>query len=474
MEEIPNMLSVSDVAKQLKVSEQHIRTLLRKGDLQAEMVGKQWIIKPEAVDKYIKDFNVVIEPDDRPNKTGKLPEIIALSFFSGAMGLDIGLAKGGIEPILACEVDKFCRMTIAANKPDIGLIGDINNYTAEEILKYAGVPEGRKVDVIVGGPPCQAFSSAGARRGLDDDRGNVFLTFIDRIVDIQPTYAVIENVRGLLSSSFPYSDDMTLEECVDAGVEPIKGGALLHILRRLREAGYSVSFELYNSANYGAPQIRERVVMIAYKGSEKVGYLAPTHSENGEFGLPTWNTLQSALSVLPENVEHNHIEFPDKRLKYYRMLTEGQNWRNLSDEMQKEAMGKSYYLGGGKTGFLRRLAFDKPSPTLVTHPAMPATDLCHPTEDRPLSVEEYKVIQGFPLDWVICGSILEQYKQIGNAVPIKLGEAIARHIISHMEGKQQEVPAGFRFSRYRNTDEVSWETETRKKLDNEVKQLSLI
>src|SRR5690606_36809040 len=152
----------------------------------------------------------------------------------------------------------------------------------DKILEYAGVPEGRKVDVIVGGPPCQAFSCSGARRGLDDERGNVFLTFVDRIVEIQPTYAIIENVRGLLSSEFPYSDELTLKECVDAGIEPIKGGALLHILRRLREAGYSVSFELYNAANFGAPQIRERVVMIAYKGNEKVGYLTPTYSVNGE------------------------------------------------------------------------------------------------------------------------------------------------------------------------------------------------
>ena len=196
------MLTVSDVAKHLKVTEQYVRTLLRKGELQAEMVGKQWIIQPEAVEKYIKDNNIIIEPDDRPNKSGKLPDIIALSFFSGAMGLDIGLSKGGIEPILACEIDKYCRMTIAANKPDIALIGDINQYSADKILEFAGIPKGRKVDVIVGGPPCQAFSSAGKRKGFDDERGNVFLTFIDRIVEIQPTYAVIENVRGILSTPF--------------------------------------------------------------------------------------------------------------------------------------------------------------------------------------------------------------------------------------------------------------------------------
>ena len=467
------MFTVSDVAKQLKVTEQYVRTLIRKGDLKAEMVGKQWIILPEAVSQYLKNSNLTIEPDDRPNKRKKLPDIIALSFFSGAMGLDIGLEKGGIEPILACEIDKYCRMTIAANKPDIALIGDINEYSTDKILEYAGVPKGRKVDVIVGGPPCQAFSSAGKRKGFDDERGNVFLTFIDRIVEIQPTYAVIENVRGILSTPFPYSDNLTLEECVEAGIEPIKGGALLHILRKLREAGYSVSFELYNAANFGAPQIRERVVMICYKGNKKVDYLTPTHSENGEFGLPKWNILRMALNQLPKDTEHHYVNFPDKRLKYFRRLKEGQNWRDLPEDMQKEAMGKSYYLGGGKTGFYRRLSFDEPSPTLVTHPAMPATDLCHPVEDRPLSVEEYRVIQGFPLDWKIYGSILEQYKQIGNAVPIALGEAIAKTIINHMCGIKAKIPKGFRFSRYLNTDEVSWERETRKKLTPKIEQLQI-
>ncbi len=467
------MLAVSDVAKQLKVSEQHIRSILRRGDLEAEMVGKQWIIQPDAVEKYIEDYNIIIEPEDHPNKSDKLPDLIALSFFSGAMGLDIGLSNGGIEPILACEFNKYCRMTINANKPDIALIGDITEYSSDRILEYAGLPYGRKVDIIVGGPPCQAFSSAGNRKGFEDSRGNVFLTFIDRIVEIQPTYAIIENVRGLLSSAFPYSDELTLEECVEAGIKPIKGGALLHILKQLRESGYSVSFELYNAANFGAPQIRERIVMIAYHGDEKVGYLTPTHSENGEYGLPKWKTLQSALNRLPRGVVHNHIDFPDKRLKYYRMLKEGQNWRDLPLDMQKKAMGKSFHLGGGKTGFFRRLAFDKPSPTLVTHPAMPATDLCHPVEDRPLSVEEYKVIQGFPLDWQICGSILEQYKQIGNAVPIRLGEAIANTVIDHMNNKRSKIPAGFRFSRYKNTDETMWEKETRKTLDTCYKQLSL-
>ena len=99
-------------------------------------------------------------------------------------------------------------------------------------------------------------------------------------------------------------------------------------------------------------------------------------------------------------------------------------------------MGSKLKLGGGKTGFYRRLSFNRPSPTLVTDPTMPATDLCHPTEDRPLSVEEYKRIQEFPDDWNICGPLNEQYKQIGNAVPIRLGEAIARTIVADMHGEK--------------------------------------
>jgi len=465
------MLSVNDVARQLKVTDQHIRSVLRRGEIKAEMVGKQWIIQQDAVDKYIKDYNILIEPDDHPRTTTGLPDIVALSFFSGAMGLDIGMEQGGISALLACEFDKACRLTIDKNRPQMALIGDINNYTVNEILKYAGVPRGRKVDVIFGGPPCQAFSSAGNRKGFDDSRGNVFLKYIDLVTEILPTYVVIENVRGLLSSAFPYSNNQNAKDYN----EPIKGGALLYILEKLRTAGYTVAFELYNAANYGAPQIRERVVMIAYHGDDKVPYLSPTHSESDMFNLPKWRTLSEALSHLPNDVEHQHVIFPEARLKYYRMLKEGQYWKHLPPDIQKEAMGASYHLGGGKTGFYRRVSLSRPSPTLVTHPAMPATDLCHPTEDRPLSVQEYKLIQEFPSSWEICGSIIDQYKQIGNAVPIALGKAIATAIIAHMEGENTSKYAGFPYSRYKNTDDVSWEQQIRKTVmssDNS-QQLSL-
>jgi DNA (cytosine-5)-methyltransferase 1 len=464
------MLSVHDVAKQLKFSDQYVRSLLRKGELKAEMVGKQWIIHQEAIRQYIKNYNIHIEPDDHPRRTTECPDITALSFFSGAMGLDIGMEQGGIKALLACEFDKACRLTIDKNRPEMALIGDINNYTADKILEYAGVQKGHKVDVIFGGPPCQAFSSAGTRKGFNDSRGNVFLKYIDIITEILPTYVVIENVRGLLSSAFPYSD----EDTDFVNIAPIKGGALLYIMKKLRTAGYTVAFELYNAANYGAPQIRERVVMISFLGKDKIPYLTPTHSEKGAFGLPFWRTLSTALSYLPEDVEHKYVTFPEERLKYYRMLKEGQYWKHLPLDIQKEAMGASYHLGGGKTGFYRRVSFSKPSPTLVTHPAMPATDLCHPTEDRPLSVQEYRCIQEFPPTWDICGSLIDQYRQIGNAVPIALGKSIAKAILAHMAEKKPPAFLGFPFSRYKYTDDVSWEQETRKQIKSEeMQQISL-
>ncbi len=400
-----------------------------------------------------------------------------LSFFSGAMGLDIGLHNAGFETLLACEIDKASRQTILANNPEIGLIGDIRAYTTEEILEYAGLKSKEDVDLIVGGPPCQAFSSAGKRMGLADDRGNVFLKFIEVIENINPKFAVIENVRGLLSAAYDIDLKPEEEEYLPFELKELKGATMFYVYNRLQAAGYQLSFNLYNSANYGTPQVRERVIIICSRVNERVPYLKPTHSQNGDFGLPEWKTLKHAISNLNgSNTEF--IKFPEKRLKYYRMLKAGQNWRNLSEEMQKEALGKSYHLGGGKTGFFRRLDWDKPSPTLVTHPAMPATDLGHPEQDRPLSVQEYKRIQEFPDNWEIKGSLVNKYKQIGNAVPVSVGEAIGRLILELEKGKVSENLPNFKYSRYLKTADQEFIRDflnrSRKLIEEkEVNQLSL-
>lgn len=367
-----------------------------------------------------------------------------LSFFSGALGLDLGFEIEGMTPLMYCEFDKKCQETIKANRPDIPLISDIREYNSSDIINMVG----SDIDLIIGGPPCQAFSTAGSRKSFDDDRGNVFLHFLNVATEISPKYIIMENVRGILSAS--YTRNETDEENLK------KGSALLYVKNFLESKGYSVSFNLYNSANFGVPQVRERVIIIACKGSGKVPYLEPTHSNELSYNLSPWENLKGAIKDIPEEKNKICEKFPEKRLKYYRLLKSGQNWRNLPIDLQKEAMGKSFYLGGGKTGFLRRLDWEKPSPTLVTSPNMPATDLAHPELDRPLSVAEYARIQQFPDDWIFCGTVKDQYKQIGNAVPIGLSRAIARHIKKHRAGLKISPPDNFKYSRYRNTTENDW------------------
>ena len=373
-----------------------------------------------------------------------------LSFFSGALGLDLGLEKAGFKPLMYCEFDKKCQETITLNHPIIPLLGDIRNYSAEDIRKEIGLSKTDSIDLIVGGPPCQAFSTAGARRSFEDERGNVFIHYLQIATDLKAKYIVIENVRGLLSAVHKPS------EYDETALKNAKGTALEYIVNFLESKGYGVSFNLYNSANYGAPQVRERVVIIASADGSKVPYLNPTHSQNAEYNLKPWRTLKEAISDLSPEKNSVCAVFPEKRLKYYRLLKSGQNWRDLPEDLQKEAMGKSYYLGGGKTGFLRRLDWNKPSPTLVTSPTMPATDLAHPDENRPLSVAEYARIQQFPDHWKFAGKVVDQYKQIGNAVPSDLGYAIAQTILNHENGNDIQPPENFPFSRYKFTTEKDW------------------
>lgn len=365
-----------------------------------------------------------------------------ISFFSGALGLDIGLEKGGLTPLLFCENNKYCQETIRNNRPNIPLIGDIREYSYTQILD---VVKGKKIDLVIGGPPCQAFSTAGKRKSFEDDRGNVFLHFLEIAVAISPRYIVIENVRGLLSASYNPSSENSK-----------KGSALDYIISFLEGNGYKVSFNLYNTANFGVPQIRERLVIIATNVGDKVPYLEPTNEEFERFQLPKWKTLNETISDLSNEKNFECASFPEKRIKYYKLLSPGQNWRSLPLELQREAMGKSFELGGGKTGFLRRLSWDKPSPTLVTSPIMPATSLAHPIEHRPLSVAEYARIQQFPDDWFFSGSILEKYKQIGNAVPSEFGFSIAKTLLKHYYKEESREFIDFPYSRYKFTNDKNW------------------
>ena len=140
MEHLEELLTIQDVAGRLKVTPQYARKLIKEEKLAAAKLGSQWVIEAEELERYIREYDVTIEPDDHERLSSEVPELVALSFFSGAMGLDIGMRRGGIRALLACEFNKYCRMTIAENDPDIALIGDINKYEPEEILRFAKIP----------------------------------------------------------------------------------------------------------------------------------------------------------------------------------------------------------------------------------------------------------------------------------------------------------------------------------------------
>lgn len=377
----------------------------------------------------------------------------AISLFSGAMGLDLGLEKAGLNIKVCVENNKLACKTIRKNT-DIPVIEkDINEVTSQEILDEAGL---KKDDVflVAGGPPCQAFSTAGTRKSMEDFRGNVIINFLRIVEEIEPPYFILENVRGILSTPLNFIPDDFSDEYKH--IVMLKGSVIYFLVKELEKYGYKISFSLFNSANYGVPQKRERVIIFGHKG-DRIPLPNPTHSENGD-NVPKWVTLNEALSGLEEKDMH-YVKFSEKLTKYLSLLSEGQNWKNLPSDIVEEAMGKSYKLGGGKTGFYRRLSLNKPSPTLVTSPTMPATLLCHPTELRPLSIEEYARIQEFPDEWIFEGGIREIYRQIGNAVPVGLGYMAGKTIINHHDNQsdfESESKNIIPYSRYKNCSDFEF------------------
>jgi DNA (cytosine-5)-methyltransferase 1 len=360
---------------------------------------------------------------------GKAP--IALSFCSGAMGLDLGLERAGFKVVVASETDPDARATIAANRPGLPVLGDLREYTAAQVRAAVGIGEDTDIDLVAAGVPCQSFSTAGKQGGTSDERGRLLLEFVGLAVTLKPKYVVIENVPGLVRDKDAFDQ----------------------VLKTLRDGGYAVSFNLYDAACFGAAQRRERVIVIASR-TGRVPHLAPTHSNRPEDGLPPWRTLRDAIGDMRRR-EHHHAKFPERRLRFFQKLKPGQNWRDLSEEDQTKAISEATRTAsGGKSGLYRRLAWDELAMTLLTHPCNFLSGCCHPDEDRPLSVEEYKRLQGFPDGWKVCGNLQSQYRQIGNAVPVPLGEAVGRAIVEHMStGRSEDPVPSFRYSRYRNTSD---------------------
>ena len=343
-----------------------------------------------------------------------------ISLFSGGMGLDIGLMNAGIDIVIGQDFDKPCVDTMIINGHK-AIPGDIRKISPETMLSLSGMKKGEPF-IVCGGPPCQPFSTAGKRLGINDPRGSLFMDFIRMVDGIKPRFFVMENVKGL--GNTPLKDDNgtnTQTMVIDV------------VLEEMGKLGYKVIYGLLDAVHYGVPEFRERMVFIGSRDNEDIFLPIPSHFQKHQNPECRWKTIREFI----EDIEEENGEcdsFSEERIKYLKMVPEGGNWKDLPEDVKEAAMGGAYKSGGGKVGFYRRLSYDQPAPTLVTSPVQKATMLCHPTKDRPLSVHEYARIQQFPDNWKFIGTTASKYKQIGNAVPCGLAEAIGNSIVSTADG----------------------------------------
>ena len=257
-----------------------------------------------------------------------------------------------------------------------------------------------KVDLLAGGVPCQSFSQAGLRKGLEDPRGDLMFKFIEILNLIKPKIFMIENVKGLLSHD--------------------KGKTIKKIIEMINKNDlYEINYKCLDASKYNVPQKRERVFIIGILKTIRKSFKFPEESLHKK-------VLKDVLLDVPDS---QGAKYNDDKIKLFKMIPQGGCWVNLPEDLQKKYLGNSFNSGGGKRGILYRLSLEKPSLTLLCTPSQKQTERCHPLEERPLTIREYARIQTFDDDYKFTGSITSQYKQIGNAIPVELARQIGISII---------------------------------------------
>jgi DNA (cytosine-5)-methyltransferase 1 len=317
---------------------------------------------------------------------------------SGCGGLSSGFIEAGFKPLLINEIDKTCCKTLRKNHAGVNIIE--GTMTDLDLKPYKG-----KVDVLQGGVPCQAFSQAGERKGLEDPRGKLIVHFNTLINDCEPKIFLVENVKGLTTHN--------------------NGETLKDIIELFKNNGnYKVYHKVLNAKDYEVPQKRERIIIVGVHKSISKTFEYPEKSKKTV-------VLKDVLTNVPESPG---VSYSENKAAVMKLVPEGGCWVDLPKDIQESYMGeKSLAAGGGKRGIARRLAMNEPSLTLTTSPCQKQTERCHPIETRPLNVREYARIQTFPDSYVFEGSVGNQYKQIGNAVPVKLAYAMAKQIREFLE-----------------------------------------
>lgn len=328
-----------------------------------------------------------------------------IELFAGAGGLALGIEKAGFETLGLVEVDKDAADTLKWNRPNWRVIhDDIANISCLNLQEYFALEEG-ELDLLSGGAPCQSFSYAGKRLGLEDARGTLFYHYAKFLEQLQPKMFLFENVRGLLTHD--------------------KGRTYRTIVDIFEKTGYTIQKKVLNAWNYGVAQKRERLITIGIRRD-----LADRISFEFPYPHKYKPVLRDILIGCPKSDGTPYSEY---KRKIFELVPPGGYWRDIPEDVARKYMKSCWEMSGGRTGILRRLSLDEPSLTVLTSPSQKQTERCHPLEARPFTIRENARCQSFPDDWAFCGSVSSQYKQIGNAVPVNLALDIGREIKKALE-----------------------------------------
>ena len=367
-----DLVPVHLAAEQLNVSPDTIRRWHKKGLIKAIVGarGERLFSKEE-----ISRVNRKGSSSDKPWKVlqASRSKLTSIELFCGAGGLALGMHNSGINSKLLVDFDKDSIKTVQQNRPSWKSI--CASVLDIELNEYAN-----QIDVMAGGFPCQAFSYAGKSLGFADTRGTLFYEYARLIDQVKPRLVIGENVKGLLNHD--------------------EGRTLSVIVAELENLGYRVAFKLMRAQFLDVPQKRERLIIFGVRADVDSEIFFPVEKD---YTI----TMRAALKGVPKSQGQ---VYSDSKKKVMELIPEGGYWRDLPDDLQREFMGGSYHLGGGKTGMARRLSWSEPSLTLTCNPAQKQTERCHPKETRPLTVREYARIQTFPDEWEFAGSVWSTQK----------------------------------------------------------------
>lgn len=374
-----------------------------------------------------------------------MPQPTTIGLFSGAGGLDLGLHLAGFATLAVSDIDSDCAATLRANRSAFGqrarvLELDVTELRVQQLASESNL--GRtQLTLLAGGPPCQAFTTSGRRRALRDDRGSLVGQYLRILSGLKPKYFLMENVTGFFSAALRHRPLRARgSEHEPLSPDERKGSVFRWFLEELIATGYSVTWGVLDAIDFGVPQFRQRAFLIGTTSSDPVflptGSHGPTQTRRGE----RWRTLRDALAGL---VEANPQIQPlsEFKVNVFRHIPPGANWRSLPVKLRKETMGGAFFAEGGRSGWWRRLTWDRPAPTILTMPDHSSTALIHPDETRCLSVRECARCQTFPDSFEFQGASRSKYSQIGNAVPVELARALGNQILAHLKGKREAPPS---------------------------------